>query len=115
MGKTKELKVPGLMREIVKANVRALMNLAYKESRNRPRALAKDAGLSLSSVQRILDATTGASIDNLEAVASALDVSLYQLMLPNLDADNPQIVQGAAKGEEKFYRDMKRTREKQED
>ena len=108
MGNPKNPKVPGLMREVVKANIRSLMERVYKDSRNRPKSLAKDAEISLSSVQRMLEGTTGATIDNLEAVASALDVSVYQLLLPNLDAENPQIVQGAAKGEERLYRMMKR-------
>lgn len=113
-GKRKNRKIPGFMRHIVAENVRGLMDLRFRESRNRPKALSEATGpagegrLSLSTVQRILDEETGASLDNLEAIADALDVSLYQLLIPALDVGNPQIVQGAVKNEERMYKQWRR-------
>lgn len=107
-GRKKKAKIPGFMRHIVADNVLGMMNARYAESRNKPGALAKDAGLSLSTVQRILGAMSGSSVDNLEAVASALDLSLYQLLIPALDVTNPQIVHGAVKNEERMYRQWKK-------
>ena len=114
-GKKKTPKVPGFMRHIVAENVRGLMNIRFRESANRPKALSLatgapgEGGLSLSTIQRILAAESGASLDNLEAVADALDVSLYQLMLPALDAGSPQIVPGAVKSEERLYKQWRKT------
>ena len=97
------------MRQVLALNVAQLMELHYKLSTNRPRALARDAGVSLSTVQRILSAQTGASLDNVEAVAAAFQLSAYQLLIPNLHPDNPQVVHGATKDEERLYRRWKQT------
>jgi methylphosphotriester-DNA--protein-cysteine methyltransferase len=107
-GKTKQPKVAGFMRAVLAENLRRLMDQHYKESRNRPKALAQDAGVSLSTVQRILSATVGATIDNIEAIAAVFHLSTYQLLLPSLSVMNPQIVQGATKEEERLYRNWRR-------
>lgn len=75
-------------------------------------ALAKDAGVSLSTIQRVLSKESGASLDNIEAIAAAFDVSVYQLLIPSLDILNPQVVQGAVKNEERMYRQWKRGEER---
>jgi transcriptional regulator with XRE-family HTH domain len=103
-GKKKTPKAPGFMRQVLAVNVSKLMEHHYRESGNKPRALAKDAGVSLSTIQRMLKAENGATIDNIEAVASAFRMSAYQLLLPMLDVQNPPIVQGAPKDEERLRR-----------
>lgn len=103
-GRKKTPKVPGFTRHVVGANVRALMDLHYREHSNKPMALAKAAGISLSSVQRVLLAKTGPSVDTIEMIAAAFQMSCYQLLIPNLHADNPQVVHGATKDEERLYR-----------
>lgn len=114
-GQKKTPKLPGFMRIVVAENVKALMALKFPDSLNQPKALAdatgkpKEGGQSLSTVQRILKGESGASLDTLEAIADALDVSLYQLLIPALDTKNPQIVQGATEAEEKMYRRWRRS------
>ena len=108
--KAKTPKVPGFMRTILATNVRGLMDHQYKESTNKPKALAGDAGVSLSTVQRMLDSSVGSTIDNIELLAAALGVSAYQLLLAELSPENPQIVVGAAKGEERMYARWRRDR-----
>lgn len=117
MGRNKKTpKVPGFMRHVVAVNVRRRMDHVFSDSPNKPLALARKTGdpgkggLSLSTVQRILGEQSGASLDNLEAVATALDLSLYQLMIPALDIENPQIVVGAMKDEERMYRTWRKER-----
>jgi transcriptional regulator with XRE-family HTH domain len=107
-GKKKTPKVPGIMRQVLARNVRKLMEHHYADNPNRPKALAKDAGVSLSTVQRILAAENGASLDNIESVALALQVSSYQLLIPVLDTKNPQVVKGAMEAERRFYRSVER-------
>lgn len=107
-GQAKRPKYVGFMRTVVAANVRALIDDHYKESPNKPMALSKATGLSLSSVQRVLSAEAGASIDTLEAIANAFEISVYQLVLPNLDPQNPQVVSGASAAERGMYAAFRR-------
>ena len=97
------------MRTVMASNVAALMERHFKESRNRPKSLAEAAGVSTSTIQRVLSGEIGASLDNIEAIAAAFDLSVYQLLIPALDAANPQLVQGAVKNEERMYRQWKRS------
>lgn len=96
------------MRSILGANVKNLMEHHYRESANKPKALAVDAHVSLSTVQRILVGETGATIDNIESLATAFSLSAYQLLLPRLDPANPGVIKGATKDEEVLYRNWKR-------
>lgn len=108
-GQTKTPKVPGFMRHILAVNVARLMEVHYAAYSNRPKQLAKDAHVSLSTVQRIVAGSTGANLDGIEAIANAFDLSAYQLLIPNLDPANAQVVHGATKEEERLYRRWKRT------
>lgn len=107
----KRPKVPGFMRHILAANVKSLMDLHFREQGDRPKALAAEAGVSKSTVQRILQAELGASLDNIEAIASALHASAYQMLIPNLNPSNPQVVQGATKDEERMFRQWRKASE----
>lgn len=110
-GQKKTPKVPGFMRLVVGSNVGKLLDHHYghlSHVTQRQLALAKDAGVGLGTVQRIMQRKVGASLDNLESIADALQVSVYQLMLPSLDPRNPQVVQGATEAEKLMYRNWKR-------
>lgn len=112
-GKPKTRKVAGFMRAVLAQNVRSLLERDFKDLPNltaRQRKLAKDAGVSFSTVQRIMAEDVGASLDNVESIAEVFQVSVYQLMLPALDIGNPQVVNGATESEKKFYRIWKRTK-----
>lgn len=80
-GQRKTPKSPGKLRHHVAANIRHQMRAKFWNATNQPLSLAKAAGLSLSTVQRILSAEVGASIDNLEHIAQALDVPAFRLLL----------------------------------
>lgn len=105
---TKRRKIAGFMREVVAQNVRHLVDRHYADSDNKPKRLAEDAQISLSSAQRVLAADVGASIDTLESIANVFELSVYQLVLPNLDVDNPQVVSGASSTERSMYARFKR-------
>lgn len=96
------------MRDILAANVAALMERELSGCDNKPMMLAKKADISLSSVQRIMNKQTGASLDTIESVALALGVSPYQLLIPELDVENPQIVAGATAAEKRLYAHMRK-------
>ena len=109
-GRAKRPKIPGFMRAVLADNVQRLMLLHYAQNSNRPKALSVDAGVSLSTVQRILARDVGASLDNIEAMATAFDVSVYQLLIPELDTANPQVVLGASETERRLYRKWQQDR-----
>ena len=116
-GQKKTPKVPGFMRVVVAANVARLLDHHYSHiasKTGRQLALAKDTKLGLGTIQRVMGREVGASLDNLEAIANALQISLYQLMLPSLDAKNPQLVKGATKEEERLYRLWRQSRGQEE-
>jgi hypothetical protein len=82
-GKRKTPKTPGLLRWVVAENIKHRMADVYHESPNRTLSLARDSRVSHSTVQRIVGAQTGASLDNLEAIAGALKLQTYQLLIPD--------------------------------
>lgn len=103
MKKTRKQKVPTFTRQIVSDNVERLMQKKFSESPNKPKALAAAADTAFSSVQRALSGVSGISVDLLEQLASALDVLPYQLLIPGLDANNPQIVMTLSQSEKALY------------
>lgn len=91
------------MREVLAQNINRLMAQRYKESSNRPLALSKAAGVSLSSVQRTLSRETGATVDTVEAFARVFGLSPYQLLMPGWlgqTAEAPEAEIKAAHGRE---------------
>lgn len=84
-------------------NVEQLMFKHYALVSNKPKSLAGDAKVSLSTVQRVIAAEVGASLDNIEAIAGVFGLSAYQLLVPNLNIENPQVIKGATKDEERLY------------
>lgn len=103
-------KVEGFYRSVIARNIRELMARKFSDTRDKERAMAKGAGVSLSTVQRILKEEVGATIDTIEALAEVFDVSVYQLMLPALDPDNPQVIREASAEEKRLYRAWHRDR-----
>lgn len=104
MGSTRKRKVPGFWRSILAQNLSVLIEHRYSGSANRPMQTAKAAGVSLSTVQRILKEESGATLDNIEALAAAFDLSAYQLLIPELSPANPQLVAEATAAEKRLYR-----------
>lgn len=112
-GKKKQQKPDSIYRAVLARNVKALMEFHFAESSNKPLAVARatgTGGLSKSTVQRILAGTIGVNLETLDLIATALNVLPYQLLLPRLDARNPQVVKGATEEERKLYSDYERGR-----
>jgi transcriptional regulator with XRE-family HTH domain len=81
MGYTKKRKEAGQSRRVLARNLKALMEDRYPDEPNKPKWLAERAKISMSSVQRIFSAETGATVDTLDSVAHALDVPPFSLLL----------------------------------
>lgn len=106
-GEKKTPKAPGLTRQVVARNVARLLEYHYSHLptvTQRQRELAKDCGVGFGTIQRMMKGEVGSSIDNIEAVALALQVAVYQVMLSTLDVKNPQVVKGASEDEQRLYR-----------
>lgn len=70
----------GRLKSAFADNVKLLMDTRYPLSPNKPRSLAKDAGISLSSVQRAISGETAPTLDTVEAIADALRVDATYLI-----------------------------------
>lgn len=92
---TRKRKTPHVLRETLAANVEAMMSIVYRDVGGKTRALAADASVSHSTVQRILSGETGATIDNLAAFAEALGVLPWQLLATPFDPERlPMLAMG---------------------
>lgn len=101
-------KIPGFMRTVLAANLKRLLEHHYRTSPNRPKSLSVDAGVTLSTIQRVMKCEVGASLDTLESIADALHIQVYQLLVPEIDVGNPQIIVGAMEAEQRLYARYKR-------
>lgn len=75
-------------------------------------AEADSERMTKSHIQNILDAKSGISLEQLDMLAKALDLMPYQLLIQDLDPNNPQVAKGASVDEREFYKRVAReTRE----
>ena len=63
-----------------------------------------DDQIAKSTVQRIMEKEASATLEQLEKIARALELSPYQLLIPDLHPTNPQVVAGATLEEQALYR-----------
>lgn len=111
--KAKTPKAPGFTRAIVAANLTALLNHHYKQHPNvtlRQKALEHDSGVRSSTIQRLMKEEVGANLETLELLAAPFNLSVYQLLAPNLDVGNPQMIKGALKEEQRLYANFRKAR-----
>lgn len=79
----KRPKRSGVLRYALAANVAERMVSVFHDQPNetaRRKKLAAAASVSVSTVGRVLDAETGASLDNIEHIARALGCSVVDLL-----------------------------------
>jgi transcriptional regulator with XRE-family HTH domain len=76
----KKTKVAGIVRKTFALNVLRMMNERYAQSGNKAMSLAKDAGVSMSSIQRAIGGETAPNLDTVEAIAAALRVKPEYLL-----------------------------------
>lgn len=77
------------LRRVLAENVHALMErdyplTKYKTKSDAEKAVGKDAGLSFSSIQRVLDPSNGTTLDTLADLAVAFGLRPSQLLIPDI-------------------------------
>lgn len=83
--RSKRDKLSKTLRRHLADNVSGLRDIKYGSEMSetaRNKALAREADISLSQVQRIINCELGASIDYLEALAKALETRPQDLVTP---------------------------------
>lgn len=88
-------------RETLAANLAALM-------RERPhldtfKKIVAAGGPSNGSLDRIRRRKVGCSIDQLDALARVFDLQSWQLLIPDLEPNNPPVVRGASETERRLW------------
>lgn len=78
--KTRKRKAPSPWRKVVSANVIQGMDREFPASPNKPRSLSKKSGVAFSTVQRVVNGTSGASVDILADLAAALRMAPHNLL-----------------------------------
>lgn len=79
-GAPRKPKTPGELRAVIARRVGVAMRSEFKAEANKPKALANRAGVSLSTIQRILEGQNGPSVDTVEVIADALNVAVDALL-----------------------------------
>lgn len=84
-------KMPAPLPAIVAANVLALLRKQHPDMRSHETGITRllQAGMTQGSAQRILKGETKLNLGTLEEVAKALRVPVWQLLVPDLDANAP--------------------------
>lgn len=93
----KKIKVAGDARATFADNLKRLIAVHYATSTNKPKSLASDAGVTLSTVQRALSAETAPTLDTVEAISKAFGLEPYQTLVVGLNIEKPQAVPDSGK------------------
>lgn len=101
------------MELILAKNLLALMNAnSLLGTQEAVAAAAKKAGLPIDqkTVGRVLKAEHAVQLDTLSALAAAFGLEPYQLLVPDLNPKNPQILRVLSKAEENLYKALEEAR-----
>lgn len=96
MTRTKPTLSKGDYKKIFAESVKAMMGIKYESSSNKPKALAKDAGISLSSVQRAISGETAPNLDTVEAIVNALGSTPATMLQHDLSLHAPEAHQSTS-------------------
>jgi transcriptional regulator with XRE-family HTH domain len=97
--------------KILAENVRALMDANKATLGTQPKvAKATKGKLDQTTIGRVLAAKHRVQIDTLQALAEAFDVEPYQLLIPGLNARNPQVLRSLSPAEERLYKALEDAR-----
>jgi transcriptional regulator with XRE-family HTH domain len=93
------------LRGIVGDNLKRLMKARASLDSN-PK-LSERSGIGIATISRIINGESAATLDTLGMLAKAFGLTPWQLLVPNLDTTNPQILQSTSPEEAALYRKLR--------
>lgn len=101
------MRSPNFVRQIIGANLKALMkNHPHLDSQMKIQTKTKGR-VSQRTVGRILEGSVSVTVDNLAELADIFGLQPWQMLLPNLDPKNPQLVPAITPAEKALYDSLK--------
>lgn len=94
---------PRNIRKVIAANLRALMQSHVDLNTQMKIQERTNKRVSQRTVGRILEGSVSVTVDNLADLAHIFGLQPWQMLLPNLDPTNPQIVPALTPAEQKMY------------
>ncbi|MCC7173280.1 MAG: hypothetical protein IT459_22720 [Planctomycetes bacterium] len=88
-------------RRTLAANLERLMD-QYADLNSSPKLEAK-SHVKLATINRIRRCETGATLDTLDALAGAFDLQPWQLLVPDMQPDNPPVLTAVSDAEKALY------------
>lgn len=88
-------------RRTLAANLERLMR-QYADLNSSPKLEAK-SHVKLATINRIRRCETGATLDTLDALAGAFDLQPWQLLVPDMQPDNPPVLTAVSDAEKALY------------
>lgn len=70
-------------------------------------AVAKKAEVGHGTVDRAQKGQTNINVANLQAIAKAFGLRAWQLMVPDLEPDNPPVLQSRSAAEDALYKQLR--------
>lgn len=95
------------LRAIVGDNLERLME-KHPNLDSNPK-LSERSGIGIATISRVINGQTAATLDTLGMLAKAFGLAPWQLLVPNLDATNPQILQSISPTEAGLYKRLRET------
>lgn len=95
------------LRSVVGDNLTRLMR--SRPSLDSNPKLRNKSGVGIATISRIINGETAATLDTLGMLAEAFGLEPWQLLVPNLDPTNPQILQAISPKEADLYRRLRET------
>lgn len=102
------------IREVLARNLRALMAASptLKTLEAMEEATAKRGGrVGKSTIDRVRQGTTPLNLDHLETIAKVFGLTPWQLLVPDLRPENPQILRSTGAEEDALYKKLEELRE----
>lgn len=94
------------VKEIVGANVRALLRAKDADFA----AACKRLDMKSTQLKRIMAGRHAITMDTLQRLAEGYGVEPYQLLIPDLDPRNPQVLRALSQAELNLYRALEEAR-----
>lgn len=88
------------VREVVGANVKAIIDARSATLDD----ACRTTGIKETQLKRIMSGKQAVTVRTLERIAAAYGLEPYQLLIPGMDAKNPQVLRSLSPAEERLYK-----------